>query len=120
MSTKRNPKAISRHAEIAIDTPIDYTKNMFKDGNNRTRNNPDVRGADAEVYDDAVQHGDVADFSTSFEPAEVLAMVPNALSHESGKFNADEEGEPLGGTEEELDDMEAEGKPVDRTDRMKY
>lgn len=121
------------------DVPAeDYRQGMFRDGKNRANATED--------YSTEVPEDRIADFSLSSEAlrASYIASrdedehvspdnrgeninparpTPRDTFHSRDGTDAagsyDEEGGPLGGSEDELDDLEAGGTPVDRNPRMK-
>lgn len=100
--------------EIMAD---DYAENMFKDGNNRAERNPKVHNAPA--YDRAAHTPD-SDVDMDQPTAGIASPVNTSFSRDgtdaAGKY--DETGGSLGGTEDEIDDLEATGTPVDKTPHM--
>lgn len=116
IAVRKNAQPMNREE---IDPALDYTNNMFKDGNNRAENDKKVQRAPA--YDRAAHQEDegVNDFTLAADaiPASTRTAESRDGTQASGIY--DEEGGPLGGTEAELDALEASGTPVDRNPRMK-
>lgn len=107
---------LKRKANTIVEK--DYLDNMFQEGENRTATESEIKSAPG--YDQAVRTND-----TESPNADVI--TPDAVSVDTfhsrdgtdsvGIF--DESDGPLGGTEKELDDLEASGTPVDRNPHMK-
>ncbi|MCC7159910.1 MAG: hypothetical protein IT281_10295 [Ignavibacteria bacterium] len=109
----------------------DYARNMFHEGHNRSERNRKIE--DATAYDKAAHtSGDLPkslDSERDINPAtqpksgdeprtqKIQTASSRAGTEAVGEY--DETGGPLGGTEEELDDMESAGTPVDKTRRMR-
>lgn len=112
-------RKMTREQLVELDTPIDYTENMFKDGNNRTAN--DAKARKAPVYDEAAHtmdpdiSGDVIDLSA--QQASDTTFHSRDGSDAAGLY--DEDGGSLGGNADELDSLEAGATPVDKNPRMK-
>ena len=105
----------------------DYAQNMFQEGHNRTGTDPLAH--DAPEYDHAAHTGE-ANMVGEAPDKDLESTAANpALPTPTDTFNSrdgtdaaglyDEEGGPLGGTEQELDALEAGGTPVDKNPRMK-
>lgn len=114
----------------------DYSRNMFAEGHNRTQTDP--AAYEAPEYDHAAHVGTYegaeeispdrigdrplldTEGNATLNPA---APTPQDTSHSRDGTDAsglyDETGGPIGGTEEEIDDLEASGTPVDRSPRAK-
>lgn len=112
-------KPVPPELALVVDKAVDYTENMFKDGHNRTQ--AILKIHDARRYDEAVQTSD-----PELEVPNVAEVVPeradSALPSRDGTEAAgayDETGGPIGGTEAELDALEAGFTPVDRAPHMK-
>ena len=110
-------KPMTHEEEIAADTAIDYTANMFADGNNRAETNKKVH--DAPRYNKAAHTID-PDITSELD---MQTSAPVGVAHSRDGTDAsgvyDEDGGPLGGTPKELDALEAGGTPVDRNPHMK-
>ncbi len=112
-------------AEIADSKPTvtntaaqDYAQTMFTDGNSRASRT----GAAGEpgAYNRAVHAGGSVEGDVYDTP--VLSASDTTFHSRDGSDavgTLDEDGGSLGGTEEELDSLEAGGTPVDRNPRMK-
>ena len=115
----------------------DYTNNMFEDGHNRTETNKKVH--DAPAYDQAA-HTVSPDIENPFEKESNVISLDSRRAKKAGvpengtntprdTFRSrdgtdasglyDEDGGSIGGTEDELDSLEAGGTPVDKNPRMK-
>lgn len=115
----------------------DYSRNMFAEGHNRTGTDPAAQTAPEythaahtgnyyeggeEIQPDRI--GDMPHLDTEGQPAlNPAAPTPQDTSRSPAGTEAsglyDETGGPIGGTEEEIDDLEAAGTPVDRSERAK-
>jgi hypothetical protein len=97
----------------------DYARDMFKDGKNGASHSP--REGDSRAYDKVVHLGAPALLEEADNDTDVTMPLEAAHSRDgtesAGEY--DESGGPIGGTEEEIDAMEATGAPVDRTPQMK-
>ena len=111
---KPQKTAMTREQEVLHDTVVDYTENMFQDGNNRT-----AKVKAAKAYDEAVKVPD-PDMVTAVE-ADADMPVDIARSRDGTEASGiyDEDGGPIGGTPDELDSLEAGGTPVDKNPHMK-
>ena len=114
MTAKKH--AMTYEEEVTNDIVADYAANMFADGNNRTERDKKVH--DAPDYDQAVQ---VTDPEITNINTQSSLPLDAAESRDGTKASGilDEDGGSLGGTEAELDSLEAGGTPVDRNPRMK-
>jgi len=108
-------KKMTRDELIEVDTPIDYTNSMFEDGNNRAAKlkAPDYNKAAHTV--DADIAGDIVDMGAQ----QLSDITFHSRDGSDAAGRDDEDGGHLGGTEEELDSLEAGGTPVDKNPRMK-
>lgn len=114
-----NKEPLTPELALVVDKVIDYTENMFKDGHNRTHANLKIH--DADRYDEAVKTPD-AELSAPPEVEELQQRADSVLHSRDGTDSSgeyDETGGPIGGTEAELDALEANFAPVDRTPHMK-
>lgn len=114
----------------------DYRRNMFAEGHNRTETDPVVH--EAPGYDHAAHVGSF-DGTGEIQPDRIgdkplldtegnatlnpAAPTPQDTAHSRDGTEAsglyDEAGGPIGGTEKEIDDLEASGTPVDRSPSAK-
>ena len=119
-----NPNELRKRAEIAGE---DYAQEMFRDGHDRVDQDKTVIRA-KKGYDEAAHSGKVEtpelDISDTLKRGNNPARpAPRDTAHSRDGTDSvgeyDENGGSPGGTEKELDDMEAAGTPVDRQMRMK-
>ena len=96
----------------------DYEQGMFASGNNRTAQ-PDAAGEVAS-YNRAA-HTNVEATDEIYDSPAIMASETTYHSRDGSDAvgTLDEDGGSLGGTEDELDSLEAGGTPVDRNPRMK-
>jgi len=130
----RNTDLLNRSASTINDNQLekekaiageDYSENMFQEGHNRTASKGEVKSG--REYDRAAHTPDnynVADQEIDGTNTDSAATgIPLDTFHSRDGTDAaglyDETGGPLGGTEKELDDLEASGTPVDRNPHMK-
>lgn len=94
----------------------DYARTMFEDGGNRAANDP--RAQKAPRYNQAAHTGEAEIAADASVSTAVSATTFHSRDGTDAAGLFDEEGGPLGGTEGELDALEAGGTPVDRNPRM--
>ena len=129
-------KQSAKSTTLEDASAADYSNNMFRDGNNRVAT---IKNAHA--YDDAANNADSREadtFSTTDKgatlldtsldmadnttPERLLAMKQDTSRSRDGtdaSGSLDESGGFLGGTTEEVDDLETTAMPVDKIPHMK-
>ena len=110
----------TKEQDLADTIAADYAQSMFQDGHNRTETNK--KAHDAPAYDKAAHTVDPEleeQLSEVKEPSQNNPKIYGSRDGTEASGTLDEDGGSLGGTEKEIDDLEATGAPVDRTPQMK-